>query len=330
MKRTFLFFLLVLVVLVALRRIAPASHPNAAPTLREGHPSAAAALGTPPSQRPVSPSSRGLRPALDDTSLLPPDGFLGPWKKVDPPKRFTQANLYGYIDGGAELFLEYGFERLTVQKYRNGADELTIEAYRMTDPTAATGIYLMKAGKEAPAAGFKERHTANRYQLMFCRNRYYVIVNNLSGREAFARAQVNFASYIAPRLPSASPIAELRALPREGLVAGSARLVRGPYALQAIYTLGSGDILSLRHKLTAATGDYASANGTYTLIAATYPDAAQAKRAFAHMQKNLDRYLKVIEQKPDRFVFEDYSKKYGVVSVVGRRLEARVKLAQKP
>jgi hypothetical protein len=37
-----------------------------------------------------------------------------------------------------------------------------------------------------------------------------------------------------------------------------------------------------------------------------------------------------VDQKPDRFVFEDYAKKYGVVSVVGKRLEARVKLAQKP
>jgi hypothetical protein len=278
----------------------------------------------------VSPSNRGLRAAPDDASLLPPDNFLGAWKKVDPPKRFTQANLYGYIDGGAELFLEYGFERLTVQKYRNGADELTVEAYRMTDPAAAAGIYLMKAGKETPATGFKERHTANRYQLMFCRNRYYVVVNNLSGREALAPVQVNVASYIAPKLPSASPIAELQALPREGLVPGSARLVRGAYALQSVYTLGDGDILSLGHKLTAVTGDYTSAKGTYTLIVATYSDPARAKRAFAHLQKNLDRYLKVVDQKPDRFVFEDYSKKYGVVSVVGKRLEARVKLAQKP
>src|SRR5512146_1704116 len=79
-----------------------------------------------------------------ETQILPADGFAGGWKKAEAPKRFTQADLYGYIDGGAELFLEYGFEQLTVQKYRNGADEFTVEAYRMTDPAAATGIYLMK------------------------------------------------------------------------------------------------------------------------------------------------------------------------------------------
>ena len=268
--------------------------------------------------------------AADDTQLLPPDGFLGAWKKVDAAKRFAQADLYGYIDGGAELFLEYGFEQLTVQKYRSGADEFTVEAYRMTDSPAAAGIYLMKAGKESPATGFRERHTANRYQLMFCRNRYFVIVNNLSGREALAPIEVKFASSIASKLPAGSPIVELQALPREGLVPGSARLVRGAYGLQAVYTLGEGDILLLERKLTAAAGNYKSATGDYTLIVATYTDAAQAKRAFDHLQKNLDHYLRVVDQRPDRFVFEDYSKKYGVVSVVGRRLEARVKLAARP
>jgi hypothetical protein len=268
--------------------------------------------------------------AADDTQLLPPDGFLGTWKKVDAAKRFAEADLYGYIDGGAELFLEYGFEQLTVQKYRSGADEFTVEAYRMTDSPAAAGIYLMKAGKESPATGFTERHTANRYQLMFCRNRYFVIVNNLAGREALAPIEVKFASSIASKLPAGSPIVELQALPRAGLVPGSARLVRGAYGLQAVYTLGDGDILLLERKLTAASGNYKSATGDYTLIVATYTDAAQAKRAFDHLQKNLDRYLKVVDQKPDRFVFEDYAKKYGVVSVVGKRLEARVKLAQKP
>ncbi len=268
--------------------------------------------------------------AADDTAILPPDGFLGGWKKVDPPKRFAQADLYGYIDGGAELFLEYGFEQLTVQKYRNGSNEFTVEAYRMTDAPAAMGVYTMKAGKETPAAGFKERHTANKYQLMFCRSRYYVVVNNLSGSEALAAVQVKFATYIASQLPPASPIVELQTLPREGMVPGSARLVRGPYGLQAVYTLGDGDILLLERKLTAATADYRSPKGAYTLILATYPDPTHAKRAFDHLQQNLDRYLKIVDQRPGRFVFEDYSKKYGVVSLVGKRLEARVKLGQKP
>ncbi len=268
--------------------------------------------------------------AADDTTILPADNAIAGWKKIDAPKRFVQADLYGYIDGGAELFLEYGFVQLTVQKYRNGADDVTIEAYRMIDPAAAVGVYLMKAGKETPVAGFRERHTANKYQILYCRGPYFVIVNNLSGKEALVPVGVKFAAAVASKLPVAAPVPELRMLPPAGLVPGSARLVRGAYGLQSVYTLGDGDILQLGRKLAAVSGDYKTAQGAYTLIVADYDDATQAMRAFEYLKKNLDSYLKVVEQKPDRFVFQDYSKKFGVASLAGKRLEIRVKLAQRP
>ena len=52
------------------------------------------------------------------------------------------------------------------------------------------------------------------------------------------------------------------------------------------------------------------------------------QRTFDHLQKNLDRYLKIVDQRPDRFVFGDYSKKYGVVTVTRVRPAAKVTLAQ--
>ncbi len=268
--------------------------------------------------------------AQDDAQLMPGDNVVAGWKKVETTRRFTQADLYGYIDGGAEVFLEFGFEQLTVQKYRNGSDDYSVEAYRMTDPVAAMGIYLMKIGKETPTPSLRERHTANKNQLFFVRNRYFVVVNNLSGKEALAPLEVKFASAVAAKLPPATPVAELKSLPAAGLVPGSVRLSRGAYALQAVYTLGEGDILQLGHKLVAVSGDYKTPQGSYTLIRAEYNDAAQATRAFDYLRKNLDQYLKLVEQKPERFVFQDYAKKFGVASVAGQRLEIRVKLPQKP
>ncbi|HPB73006.1 MAG TPA: hypothetical protein PLX71_08505, partial [Phycicoccus sp.] len=75
---------------------------------------------------------------------------------------YGPGDLYNYIDGGAELFLEFGFEACTVQQYKRGADEAVMEVYRMDDPVAARGIYLMKCGVEKPDPAFKERHTADK------------------------------------------------------------------------------------------------------------------------------------------------------------------------
>ena len=60
------------------------------------------------------------RPSAGDAALMPADGAVGAFAKSAPMKVFTSADLYGHINGGAEAFLEIGFEQLTVQKYKTG------------------------------------------------------------------------------------------------------------------------------------------------------------------------------------------------------------------
>lgn len=262
--------------------------------------------------------------------FLPADGAVSGWKKDGSPRVFRQADLYGHINGGAELFLEFGFEDLHVQKYRSGDAEIAIEVYRMSDPVAAAGIYLMKAGKETPDGSFKERHTVNRHQLMFHRHRAFVMVNNLGGSEAAVPAMLKFGAAVAGALPASPPVAELSLLPKTGLVPSSAKLHRGPYALQSIYTLGEGDILQLRRKTTVVSGDYETGGGTYTLLVVEYPDAAAAKAAAAYLESHLDEYLKIVNKSGTGFVFQDYKKQFGSVTLTGKRLEIRLRLKESP
>jgi hypothetical protein len=125
-------------------------------------------------------------------------------------------------------------------------------------------------------------------------------------------------------------VIEASILPKQGLLPATVRLLRGQYALQAVYTLGDGDILQLGRTITAASGDYTDASGTYTLIVATYPDAAAAKKALEHLRANLDTYLKMTSQDDRGFIFQDYAKKFGVARLAGRRLEIKVRLPKAP
>jgi hypothetical protein len=265
-----------------------------------------------------------------DANLLPVDGFSGAWKKNGPVRVFTSADLYGHINGGAEAFLEMGFEHLTVQKYRDGANELAIEIYRMTDPAAARGIYIARCGKESPDPALKERHTASRQQILLQRHRYYLVIYNTAGGAANAPMLVRAAQAIVPKLPADVPVPVLNVLPAAGLVPGSARIIRGPVGLQAIYTLGDGDILQLGGKVTGAAGDYRDAAGPTTMVIVDYPTPAAAGAAFAHLKGNLDTYLKPTTATDTTLVFQDYEKKYGAVKVAGKRMEIRLHLAKAP
>ena len=265
-----------------------------------------------------------------DGPPLPPSGFLGTWNLQGKPRLFPGSELYGHIDGGAEVFFEFGFEEATVQRYRSPAGEVVVERYTMSDPFAALGIYLGKCGKETPDPGFAERHTAGRFQLMFVRDRYFVIVDNLAGTPALAPALVEFARFIASRLPESRPVTAFDALPGQGQIEGSRRLIRGPVALEAIATLGRGDILQLGGRIAAVTADYSHAGGKYTLIVATYPDAQTAGAAFRNLTDNLDPEIKPLACTETRLIFRDYDGTFGTASLKASRLELRLRLRQQP
>jgi hypothetical protein len=265
-----------------------------------------------------------------DAKLMPAPGFVAGWQVSGTPKTYTSADLYGYIDGGAEMFLELGFEQLTIQRYKNGADELGVEIYRMTDAAAARAVYLARRGKETPDPSLKARHTASRHQLQFQRDRYYVIVNNITGKPATAPALVAAAGAVVAKIPADGAIAALALLPAPGLVPGSEKLIRGAYTLQAVFTLGDGDMLSLGGKLTAVAADYKTPAGAWTMIIADYPTPTAATAAFAYVKGHLDSYLKPTANTATSLTFQDFEKKFGRVSVTGKRLEIRVKMDKQP
>ena len=270
--------------------------------------------------------------AAGDPGLLPPDDFLGAWGRHEATRVYPGAELYGHIDGGAELFLEFGFDVLTLQRYRHGEDEFVLEIYRMTDPEAALGIYLMKCGRETPDAGFPDRHTVGRYQLVFVKGRYYALVTSVQGKAELQPALLEFGKFVAAGVSPAAAPAVLGLLPLEGLVEGSIRLIRGPYALQSVAgSLGEGDLLQLGGKIAAVAGDYRQPGGAVsTRVIAEYPSGETASAAFRHVRERLDPLLKVLGAGEDRMVFRDRAGRFGVVSLTGSRLDVQLELSSKP
>ncbi len=268
--------------------------------------------------------------AAGDEALLPPSGGVPPFARIGSTRVFPGADLYAHIDGGAEIFFEFGFERLTVQDYRGPAGEIGVECYRMSDPLAALGIYLGRCGRETPAPGLAERHTAGRYQLLLVRDRFFVVIDNPAGTPALAEVLVAFARSVAARLPPSQPLDPFAALPAAGLVPGSRRLIRGPVALEAIATLGRGDILQLAGTLTAVAGEYAGEDGRTALIVVTYPTDGTARAALAHLVAGLDPEIVPLRSDAARLVFRDYDGSFGAATVAGSRLEIRLRLKRPP
>lgn len=94
---------------------------------------------------------------------------------------YTQESLFGYMNGGAELYLEYGFEKLQVSELKYKGHDLKTEIYRMESPAMAFGIYsvnIFRCDIQNEDDGF---FCQTDYQVQSCRGEYYINIINIDG-----------------------------------------------------------------------------------------------------------------------------------------------------
>lgn len=268
--------------------------------------------------------------AAADPPLPEPDALEG-WQVHGEPDVWQASGLYGYINGGAELFLELGFDQLTVARYRSGEAELVVELYRMSDPVAALGAFLAHSGPPDPDSDLDLRHTVGRYELQAHIGRYYVKLQNVSGRRELVPQLLGIARSIGRQIPERAFEDPTRVLPREGLVPGSMRIVRGPLGLDSIYSLGKDDVLSLEPDRTAVAASYRTPGGDrHSLIRVHYPDGEAARKALQHLAGNLDPYLETLERTSRSLLFQGYGGDFGLIERQSQRITILAGLDDRP
>ena len=264
--------------------------------------------------------------------VLPGDGFFSGWLRSGKPQTFIKADLFNHIDGGAELFLEFGFEQVTVQRYAKGRAEIVLEAYEMESPDATLGIYLMKCGTETPQPGVPARNSSEAAQFTILKGKDFVLINNPEGDKGLVPAMTALAAAFLARIPALPPDLRLwDSLPKKKRIAGSERLLRGPIGLQPYYTFGDGDILGMGGKIFGALANYDEGGGqASTRLSIVYPGAAEARNVFLGLRANLDPYLKILDGRDTAFSFVDFRERYGLVRLTGAKIEIAFHLPVRP
>jgi len=253
------------------------------------------------------------------------------WIVLEPTRVFTSAELFGHINGGAELFLEFGFENLTVRKYNNDEFMLELEVYKMDNSLAALGIYLIKTGQETPLKEIVARNTANPFQIIITSGRYYIQVNNFSGNKQLIPYMITLSQLLVDQIKHSVTIDIFRYLPKENIIDGSERVFRGQFGLQSIYTFGKGDLLFLEGKIFGVSANYTNgAKKNITQIIIPYPDNSSAERAYNNLSRNFDPYLEILDNFDDHFVFIDFNKKFGLVNIDKNLITIQIHLSSKP
>jgi len=159
----------------------------------------------------------------------------GGYVDTEESESYNRGTLYTYMDGGADLYLEYGFSSLSVRRYARGKDRYQVELYEMKSPESAFAIYSYnrRPGTEAELvptclAGITDA------EVQLARGSYYLVCRNEDPMAKNRLRLVELASQIAGRLTGdcGAGNAFVR-LPAERRVAGSEIALFGPIGLNA-------------------------------------------------------------------------------------------------
>lgn len=94
---------------------------------------------------------------------------------------FDGKSLWGYIDGGADVYLEYGFSRLHLQEVNYKKEHIKLEIYRMKNPEAAFGIFSISRFKCQQTDPVSRFNCISNYQVQAARGSYYISAINDNG-----------------------------------------------------------------------------------------------------------------------------------------------------
>jgi len=228
----------------------------------------------------VSPAGQARAAEPEVLGYLPREG-------VEPAcaaEHFAGTRLFDYMNGGAEVYLGYGFVDLGVRDYRQGEAKATVAVYRMRDPAGAYGIWAANARGEPKDVGVPANLA--RGMLSFHKGRFYVRVVAKSDPAGAQPLLLDLGKKTAVRLPGTSetpPV--MRALP-DGAVSGTLRFLTDPRTARTVWFDGEGDLL-LTKGTRAATAFYPGDDADIQLTRIDYPDTAAAEKACKALAKKL-------------------------------------------
>jgi hypothetical protein len=196
--------------------------------------------------------------------------FAAGWTPVDTARIYRGIELFNFIDGGADLFLEYGFRQTLALEYKhNGTESITLEIYQMTDPAASYGIYSVRSGAEARPFAIGDGGSSHAYYTMFWKGAFYVSVAASDSSEVCRKGMEGIARTVDGLIHERGqhPVV-VGLLPGEGML--NVKYVRG---LLGVFSARILDIKELFPIADAAIGTYRD----HTILLMRYTDSTEAR-----------------------------------------------------
>jgi hypothetical protein len=231
-----------------------------------------------------SRASAAAVPAIADSGQLTfaAEGLqpLGPTESYNPD------NLYEKIDGQAEAYLNFQFQRLRFRSFSlNGNSKTYVDVYEydMAKPINAYGIFAMERDPSAPVVDFAAEGYRGAMGFFLRQGKYYVQILASDQQPATLAAAERAARAMAAALPADNGGLEgLKRLPADGNPATLAFTPKDAFGIPGLTNVFQAD--------------YPFEGTTLTFFISGQPDAATAAKVFDAFHGFSGQFGKITDQ----------------------------------
>lgn len=235
----------------------------------------------------LSPFQATYPASLGD--FMPEASLTLPWSANGQVRYYEGSRLFQYINGGAQVYYEYGFVRVAVQEYMNGSQSMVVEIYEMETSAGAFGIYSLNRDASKPAIDVGDDGTLYDYSVSFWQDRYYVNVMAYTA-DHFGRTDLQkIAQSISQKIGSRGQIPELVSyLPGQILNPRSICYVMGRLGLNSYYYLSAENVFNLDTRgIHGVWGTFSQYDSQCSVFLTHYPSFAEANSVHSRLENIL-------------------------------------------
>jgi len=211
-------------------------------------------------------SSENLSNDLQQNLLahIPEETELGEWKKDGSPQEYKGEDLFLYIDGGAEIYHEYGFRQVVVQDYLNkNGKSVSLEIFQMLNPESAYGMYTFKTSAQGDVLAIGDEALLEGYYMNFWKGNFLVTLTGFDEDEETVKGLLGIARAVDAKIKIRGEKPHLISLfPEKGLLVLSMKYFKGNLGLYNMYPFFMRNVFAFSEGIKA---DYSAGYSVYII-----------------------------------------------------------------
>jgi len=221
--------------------------------------------------------------------LLPEPGSVAGVGDMNEVIEYEGTTLYDFLNGGAELYFDYGIVSIASAEYSTAAGKgIEASVYDMRSPAGAFGIYsnIRYVGAEFVSVGNEGMLSVS--SLDFWKDKYYCRLVTFDMEPETQAVMLELGEALAANIKGGgSPPAVVALLPEDNMVARSEKYFTRPIALNNIRYMGSENVFDLGDGTQGAAAEYLKDGTTFTIMVIEYGTEGEARNGFASFHSNL-------------------------------------------